>query len=57
VAESDKKEVNPPDHIERILELVRDYGAAVRVQGTGPEVAEKYRAVVEALRKGAQRGA
>lgn len=41
------------DHNEHVLALVRDYGHEMRVNGTGPEVAEKYQAVVEALRKGA----
>lgn len=38
------------EEAEKILALVREYGAAMRVSGTGPEVSERYLAIVEALR-------
>lgn len=40
----------PNDQSERVLELVRDYGAACRVHGIGPEVTDAYKAVVEAVK-------
>jgi hypothetical protein len=45
-----QKAAQPVDPKDVILERVRDYGAAVRVHGVGPEVAEKYQAVVEAVK-------
>jgi hypothetical protein len=45
-----QKVAKPVDPKDVILERVRDYGAAVRVHGVGPEVTEKYKAVVEAVK-------
>lgn len=52
MAELDAKEVTLPDHIEHVLELVRDYGYEMACQSTGPEVAAKYQAIKEALKGG-----
>lgn len=37
------------EQVKTLLSLIRDYGAACRVYGAGPEVREAYNRVFEAL--------